>query len=145
MNVLSLKHIRVDSFKQAITRLAWFSFILSIILTGTGSAKAQSPCASPIAVRPILFVHGFMEDSSAWGADAASGLRGDIISSLSAEPGYSNPQNYNLYYSNIDSNVHLSTADNGIEFRSSCHRKYSLQRTIFFHTVLRLVGVVNGI
>ncbi len=83
--------------------------LIFLLCAYAASAVGQPTCSNPIPTRPILFVHGIWEDSSAWGADSASGLRGDIISALSAQPGYSNPSNIDLYYSNIDNNVHIST------------------------------------
>ena len=83
--------------KRAALRLLLCLTGLYCIMLGSVNAQAQANCTNPIATRPILFVHGIWEDSSAWGSGLGSGLRGDVISAISSEPGYSNTTNYNLY------------------------------------------------
>ena len=103
------------SLAGQITRIAWRSsklrtnartargvllslFLVYSILGGLRVARGQAPCSGPSSVRPILFVPGILEDSSAWGpTNTAPGLRANVRSSLSSHSGYSNTSNYDLY------------------------------------------------
>lgn len=81
--------------------------VLRFLGTAAGTGASHLHQSEP--VRPILFVHGFLEDSSAWGSGSSSGLRGQIITDLSSNPEYSNTSNYDLYLSDSDRMVHIST------------------------------------
>src|ERR1700722_3225193 len=72
--------------------------VLSCIFFSAPAAKAQ--CTDATATRPILFVPGFNENSTAWGTGGA-GVRGWVMSKLAETPGYSSANaqtEYHLYF-----------------------------------------------
>jgi hypothetical protein len=80
---------------------------LSFIFCAASPSEGQ--CTDATATRPILFVPGFNENSTAWGG--TGGVRGNVMSSLASTTGYSstNAQSeYDLYFDGT--NVRLAQA-----------------------------------
>jgi trimeric autotransporter adhesin len=80
---------------------------LSFILCAASPSEAQ--CTDATATRPILFVPGFNENSTAWGG--SGGIRGNVVQSLAGTPGYSSANaqmEYDLYFDGT--NVRLAQA-----------------------------------
>lgn len=74
--------------------VAFGSFCVAV-----SSAHAQCTDAAP--TRPILFVHGLRENSTAWGttSEGYSGIRDTIISRMAGTYGYPlNSTDYDLYF-----------------------------------------------
>jgi hypothetical protein len=107
MNVLSLKQIRVNGFRPAVTRLAWLSVILLTILNTGISIYAQS---SPPG-RPILFVHGICDTSVSWAP-----LETSVINYVTGlQPSlYTNSVPWTVYYDTNSQTV--KTWPNGQDF-----------------------------
>lgn len=82
--------------------LEFFTLMLvafSSFCATVSNVHAQCTDASP--TRPILFVHGLWEDSTAWGATSEGypGIRDTIISRMSGTYGYPlNSTDYDLYF-----------------------------------------------
>lgn len=76
--------------------LAFGGFCLTV-----SSGHAQLSCTDPAQTRPILFVHGIWESSTAWGttSEGYSGIRDTIISRMAGTYGYPlNSIDYDLYF-----------------------------------------------
>ena len=100
-----MKQIRMKnrSAKMPLLLLAFFSGMMFF------ARAAEGQCQDATATRPILFVPGFNENSTAWGG--AGGVRGGVMSSLASTPGYSSTKaqaEYDLYFDG--SNVRLAQA-----------------------------------
>src|ERR1017187_757083 len=84
---------------------------LTFIFCAASPSEAQ--CTDATATRPILFVPGFNENSTAWGIGGA-GVRGWVMSKLNHTPGYSSANaqtEYHLYFDGT--NVRLAQATPG--------------------------------
>lgn len=131
MSVRSLKQIWVSSSKQAVIQLAWFTVLLSLMLSARVSVHAQSSPPS----RPILFVHGFCGTAGSW-----AHLESALSSSLSASPSLSSlytltnssgqQLTYQVYYDAITDAVTFIDPSSG---KSLNWQSVPPQREILFH------------
>jgi len=72
----------------------------ALICIFLSARPAGAQCSGATATRPILFVPGISENSTAWGVNGA-GIRGAVMSSLLSTPGYSTADaqaEYHLYF-----------------------------------------------
>jgi pimeloyl-ACP methyl ester carboxylesterase len=95
--------------------IRYTKIILPLLVFIGGNAfftpAAEGQC-SATATRPILFVPGFNENSTAWGG--AGGIRGGVMSSLMSTPGYSSTNaqtEYDLYFDGTNVRLAQATGD----------------------------------
>ncbi len=90
-------------------RLHAFLSIVALLFVCFSASFVSAQCSDPAQTRPILFVHGIWENSTAWGTTAAEqqpGIRDHIITKLRGTSGYPlTSKNYDLYFDGNSFNV----------------------------------------
>jgi Tol biopolymer transport system component len=84
---------RNSATRGIVRRLMFWLCAVALLLVSHPTHAQAPPCNDPNPSRPILFVHGILEGSPDWAI-----LRESVISKLQSTPGYSNQQNYDLYF-----------------------------------------------